>query len=137
MHGNPDGESSQINGRITASSRCKALRHVNLTNPFRTRCCTQFVVIVNEQNLICYRPQVWGKVMYLHPCVILFTGGEHPQADIPLGRPLTRADTPLGRHTPRQTSPKQTPPGRHPPPLRRQPKRAVGILLECIIIRKI
>ena len=40
----------QINDRITASFRCKAQRHVNLTNPFRTRCCTQ-VVTARKRSL--------------------------------------------------------------------------------------
>ena len=51
-------------------------------------------------------------------------------------------DTPLGRHPLWQTPPPwQAPPGRHPwadtpPPLRRRPlKRAVRILLECILVQ--
>ena len=65
-----------------------------------------------------YRPQrSWGKVMFLHVSVILFTGGGLPQGI-------------LGYPPPEQT-----------PPLREQcmlgdtgNKRAVRILLECILV---
>ena len=82
-----------------------------------------------------YRPQrSWGKVMFLHLSVILFTGegGVWSPGQTPPG-----TDTPLGRHPPGQTLPcpwqtpplgqtphpgRQThtplsrpPPGRHPP----------------------
>ena len=68
-----------------------------------------------------YRPQMklWGKVMFLHLSVILFTGGPVCliacwDTHTPLGRPpqatphpadTLRADTSLAKH----------PPGRHPP----------------------
>ena len=63
--------------------------------------------------------EVWGKVIFLHLSVILFTGGKY------LGR-YPRADTPPGRYTPWQVHPRagappwqvhpwQVPPGRYPP----------------------
>ena len=77
----------------------------------------------------CYRPQrSWGKVMFLHVSVILFTGGA--EADTPLG-----ADPPPPRSRP-TPSQEQTPRTRHPPPQAQcmlgdtGNKRAVFILLE-------
>ena len=62
--------------------------------------------------------EVWGKAIFLHLSVILFTGGYlgryTPQAGThPMGR-----YTPLGRHTPRQVHPPDRyppTPGRYPP----------------------
>ena len=63
-----------------------------------------------------YRPQQsWGKVMFVHVSVILFTGGCLPQCMLgythPLGRHLPWVGPP-GRHAP---IPGQTPPGQTPP----------------------
>ena len=99
-----------------------------------------------------YRPQrSWGKVMFLHLSVILFSGGgclphlplgRHPPGQTPPGRHPLLADThlpwedtslpwadtlppwaenPVGRH----------PLGRHPYPHLNLNKWAVCILLEC------
>ena len=103
------------------------------------------------------RKRSLGQSNVLHMCVILFTGGcvsqyamecTPPWADTPLGRhslsrhPLGRHSPsrhPLGRHTPHLWA--DTPHlGRHPlgryppPPPRWQLKRAVRILLECILV---
>ena len=78
--------------------------------------------------------KVWGKVMFLHLSVILFTVGRGytPPMQTPSGR------HPLGRHplvdTPWQTPPGQTPPGRHPPASRRLLLQTVRILMECILV---
>ena len=100
--------------------------------------------------------EVWGKVMFLHLCVILFTGGstQHPHRQTPLDadppgcRPPSRCRSP-GCTPPWQTSPDADPPdadtaplGRStrqtPHPLDADPsgyvnKQAVLILLECIL----
>ena len=91
--------------------------------------------------------QVWGKVMFLHLCVILFTGGacRHTWvgwADPPGCRPhLDRPpwmQPPLGIPPWMQTPPMQTPPMQTPldadPPPGYVNKRAVRILLECILV---
>ena len=104
-----------------------------------------------------YHPQLsWGKVMFLHVSVILFTGGSasvhagiHPQTrHPPWTRPPAGPDIPDQiRHSPRT----RHPPGAYPPGIRhllprsRHPpeqcivgdtgnKRAVRILLECILV---
>ena len=51
--------------------------------------------------------EVWGKVIFLHLSVILFTGGGLP------GKVPTRAGTPPGRYTPRQVPLRQVPPAMH------------------------
>ena len=105
-----------------------------------------------------YRPQQsWGKVMFLHLSVILFTGrrcladtpsqadicpGRHPWADTLPGRHTPRqthsqadtplADTPLGRQPPRQTFQ-----GRHSPRGRWLLQRTVRIVLEYILVTNI
>ena len=65
-------------------------------------------VRIHHQFEYFYRPQrSWGKVMFLHVSVILFTRG---------GICLSaRWDTPLARQTP--SSGKETPPARQTPPL--------------------
>ena len=82
-----------------------------------------------------YRPKLsWGKVMFLHVSVILFTGGVCPIAcwDTHTPSPLTK-----GRHPPPR---EQTPPPRADTPpaqcmLRDTTnKRAVRILLECNLV---
>ena len=59
-----------------------------------------------------YRPQrSYGKVMFLHLPVILFTGGRLPTGRHPLGQ-----TPPLGRHLPwADIPPGQTLPGKTPP----------------------
>ena len=81
--------------------------------------------------------EVWGKVIFLHLSVILFTGGGYPGmytshsrytpwAGTPLGRYTRWAGTPPwqvhpqppSRYTPMQIHPRRytaTPPGRYPP----------------------
>ena len=60
--------------------------------------------------------EVWGKVIFLHLCVILFTGGVPGQ--VPPGRYTPRAGTRPGRYTPWQVHPHRQvhPPGRYTPP---------------------
>ena len=87
--------------------------------------------------------------MFLHPSVILFTGGvclsacwdTHPlRHRHPPGQTPPRADTSPGRHLGRhlqQTPPwADTPLGQTPPslPSRRLLQRTVRILLECILV---
>ena len=70
-----------------------------------------------------YRPQMkfGGKVMFLHLSVILFTGGGYIPA-------RNGADNPIGRH----------PPGKTPRILwDTVNKRAVRILLECILVKHV
>ena len=73
-----------------------------------------------------YRPQrSWGKVMFLHVSVILFTGGGRPQYMLGYTPP------PRSRHQPpgsRQTPPEQCLLGDT------GNKRAIRILLECILV---
>ena len=71
-----------------------------------------------------YRPQtkIWDKVMFLHLCVILFTGGGLPN-------PLNADPLPPVCRPP-------THPGYRPSPPRQANKRAVRILLECILVVK-
>ena len=105
--------------------------------------------------------EVWGKVIFLHLSVILFTrgGGGSTWAGTPMSRYTPWAGTPpRGRYTPGQVHPPAgtplspqagiTPPGRYTPqpgtPPGRYPpssacwdtvnKRAVRILLECILV---
>ena len=89
------------------------------------------------------RNEVVAKVMFLHVCVILFTGGREVLGRSPRTRqtpPPDQADTPPGT---RQTPPR---PGRHPPDQANPPagkktaaqhtinERPVRILLECILV---
>ena len=77
-------------------------------------------------RMIIYRAQTkfWGKVMFLHLSVILFTEEVCIPTCIGVDTPVRHP--PLGRHLPRQTpssrypqadtpNPRQTPPGRHSP----------------------
>ena len=66
--------------------------------------------------------EVWGKVIFLHLSVILFTGWEYV---LPPDRytPPVGTHTPPGRYTPRQCMLADT-----------GNKRAVRILLECILV---
>ena len=69
--------------------------------------------------------EVWGKVMFLHLCVILFMGGAGSAHPPPIGR-LGGGQTPSQEELPRQTTPQmqspcprqtpwmQSPPGRPP-----------------------
>ena len=74
--------------------------------------------------------EVWGKVIFLHLSVILFTGGSvpgqvHPQAGTPpagnpgqvhpSGQVHPPAGTPLGKYTPKAGTPLAGPPGRYTP----------------------
>ena len=57
-----------------------------------------------KTSLVIYLPpenEVWGKVIFLHLSVILFTGGVPGQVH-PLGRYTLLAGTPPGRYIPRQ-----------------------------------
>ena len=84
--------------------------------------------------------EVWGKVIFLHLSVILFTGrGALPQCMLDTtslgpGTP-PGADIPLGVDTPQSRHPLQS---RHPPAQcmlgDTANKRAVRILLECILV---
>ena len=75
--------------------------------------------------------EVWGKVIFLHLSVILFTGGEYlgrytPQQVHPLGRCTLGQVHPLGRYTPQAGTPHWagtppwvgTPPRQVHPPIR-------------------
>ena len=66
-----------------------------------------------EQLMLLFLPpanEVWGKVMFLHLSVILFTGGVSARLHAGM-------HTPSGRHPPRQTpSLGQTPTLGRPPP---------------------
>ena len=75
----------------------------------------QFLLLANE---------VWSKVLFLHLCVILFTGG---------GGSVPPMQTPCPwMQTPRMET---LPPGcRPPPPPGYVNNRAVCILLECILV---
>ena len=75
-------------------------------------------------SIITGRNEVVAKVMFLHVCVILFTGGvsrqgEPPQWETPPGRenPPGQGDTPPSRHPPGPNPPQDHPPwaGRPPP----------------------
>ena len=93
-----------------------------------------------EVILLCFflssANEVWGKVTFLHLSVILFTGGVYPsmQWGTHPGPPRANThipwtDTPLGADTPLPSPP--------PPRLRdKVNKRAVRILLECILVLK-
>ena len=110
----------------------------------------QFYVLLPHAN------EVWGKVIFLHLSVILFTGGGvpgqvHPPAG-PTGQvhPPSRYTTPKrytppGRYTPWQVHPPQQVQPRTDTPLASTPppsnvcwdtvnKRAVRILLECNLV---
>ena len=73
-------------------------------------------LVIRISIIITGRNEVVAKVMFLHVCVILFTGGSLGRENPPLGR-----ENPPGRESPprtRQTPPDQadTPgPGKHPP----------------------
>ena len=95
-------------------------------------------------NVLFYRPQrSWGKVMFLHVCVILFTGGWcYPSMhcrwypSMPCSRSPGRGACSWGGSAPKGGS---APGGSAPrgawwrPPLG-QLLRAVHILLECILV---
>ena len=74
------------------------------------------------------RNEVVAKVMFLHVCVILFTGGVSGKGEPPPEQTPPRADTP----------PEQIPP---PPPgstvQHTVNERPVSILLECILVRSV
>ena len=92
----------------------------------------------------------FAKVMFLHPSVShsvhMGAGGSasvhagiHPQEHPPGSRHSPGADTPLPEQSPpEQTPPKQTPPEQTPPAQcilgDTGNKRAVCILLECILV---
>ena len=100
------------------------------------------------QVTVYYRPQrSWGKVIFLHVSVILFTGwGDLPHCMLEYTPPDQRQTPPRGRHTPRTRHPPgaDTPPGVDPPeqtPLPAQcmlgdtaNKQVVRILLECNLV---
>ena len=86
-----------------------------------------------EKYILCKvitgRNEVVAKVMFLHVCVILFTGGVSRQGEPPLaGRPPRQGDPPRA----------DTPGTRPPPPGSRLQhtvyERPVRILLECILV---
>ena len=84
-----------------------------------------------------YRPanEVWGKVIFLHLSVILFTGGGKYLGRFPPGRSTPLGSTHLGRYTPLRQVPHQQvhplgrytpqvhPPGRYAPPTGTPPGR--------------
>ena len=88
--------------------------------------------------------EVWGRVIFLHLSVILFTGGVPGQVHPPGRYPPGQVHPPGSQYTPWQVPP----PGKYTPwqvhPLGRYPpnsacwvmvnKRAVRILLECILV---
>ena len=66
-----------------------------------------------------YRPQIWGKVIFLHLSVILFTGGRGgtPRQVHPLGRyPPGQVHTPWAGTPPRQVHPRAGTPQAGTPP---------------------
>ena len=105
--------------------------------------------------------EVWGKVMFLHLCVILYTGrgGSALDADPPglgrlpwgwadplgLGRPPRLGKPPVDADPPQLGRPpgvEQDSPGCRLPEVGQTPadtvnKRAVRILLECILVQKL
>ena len=104
---------------------------INFVKIIQLKSCTKITLTINI-----YRPQrSWGKVMFLHVSVILFTGGICLSACWDTTTPGTRHPPPRTRHPPVD----QAPPGtRHTPgadttPLRSAcwEIRAVCILLEC------
>ena len=73
-------------------------------------CCSPKVMFLPLAN------KVWGKVMYLHVSVILFTGGSTwagipPSQYTPWAGTPQAGTSPLGRYAPKAG----TPPGRYPP----------------------
>ena len=88
-----------------------------------------------------YRPQrSWGKVMFLHVSVILLTGGvsasvhagiHHPPWE---QTPTPGADTSPGANTPGADTPLEEIPLEQCMLGDRGNKRAVRILLECILV---
>ena len=96
------------NIRIHCNIRCDTIYTILY---FYTDVSTTQTYSVSDPSVICYLPQrSWGKVMFLHMSVILFTGGL-PQCL--LGYPPPREQFMLGdTHN----------------------KRAVRILLECILV---
>ena len=127
--------------------------HIEFFLPWYMSSCNTSDQAIGSEHLDLYldlyRPQrSWGKVMFLHVAVILFTGG---------GCPIACWDTPpktRGRHPPdqRQAPQEQTSPWDQAPPMSRHPpgpgtppaqcmlgdtgnKRAVRILLECNLVK--
>ena len=87
------------------------------------------------------RNEVVAKVMFLHVCVILFTGGVSGQGENPTTPPPGRENPPWSRHPPQDQTPLgPDPPGPDPPPGSRLQhtvnERPVRILLECILVQK-
>ena len=80
-----------------------------------------------NKSLITGRNEVVAKVMFLHVCVILFTGGGvSRQTPLGPGRPPPDQADPPGRENPPGS-------GRHPPQ-HTVNERPVRILLECILV---
>ena len=125
-------------GSIFASDNC--IWCINNNWKSQLPCCHW----INLHSFNCFSPfmqeylppatKLGGKVMFLHVSVILFTGGGClPQSMLGC--------------TPRRTPPRETPPGRPPQEDTRNPpleqcmlgdtgnKRAVYILLECILVK--
>ena len=119
--------------------------------PQSTRSSQQKIVEPTKEDFLLFIPsiisstsvfllpvnEVWGKIMFLHLSVILLTCqhamGQTHTPQIPLGR-HSPGRHPFGRNPP----PRQTPPDKHPPTLwilrNTVNKRAVRILLECILV---
>ena len=91
-----------------------------------TKCTVPFAWVVSSfRTLLPPANEVWGKVIFLHLCVILFTGGGSAWA----GTPLAGTHPQAGTHPPWQVHPREQcmlgDTGY---------KRAVRILLECILV---
>ena len=67
--------------------------------------CREFV----KKSIVTGHNEVVAKVMFLHVCVILFTGGVSRQ-----GEPSVQGELPLGRENP-PSGAGRTPKSRHPP----------------------
>ena len=108
------------------SCRCELLNELMSVRASYTE--THTITLYTEYQcelVITGRNEVVAKVMFLHVCVILFTGGGSPGRESPPGQgeypldqgepPRTRENQPRPGRTPRT---RQTPPrpGRHPPP---------------------
>ena len=81
---------------------------------FGTQKCAHSSRVLGITELFTGRNEVVAKVMFLHVCVILFTGGGLQAGRTPRqegGPPRTRQTTP-GRNPPRT---RQTPPGKQTP----------------------
>ena len=118
-------------------------------NRLQIQMCRSFSVILFIYVFFCafrdalysygHSVRFWGKVIFLHLSVILFTGGG--SASVHAGRADPPKQTPLGRHPLGPDTPTRT---RHPPRCRHPPTqcmlgdkantRAVRILLECILV---